>query len=328
MKIAGILPHLKLCGGVRRYIEIGNEMIKRGHHFTIYHSDGSQPAWMEFLGDTRPIECVIEESNDVALCGHHSILGFLERAKAKRKIFYCVLEEPGKIKKVCQSGKFLIMGNSTGICEKIKGRYGVKCMDGIGGINLKTFRPVEVERNNEELRVLCYGRIYERRKGVKKVIRAVELLAKIYPNLRLILFDTPTGSPRQDPVRMLRTKVPFDFYLDLSQDKMAEMYSQADIFVSAEKRAGWSNTTAEAMACRVPVICTRSGTRDFAIKGETALLIPLRNSLVIAWQIRKLIKDQDLRRRLAENGYQRIQQFSWARLVDKLEKEFQKLLGP
>jgi len=316
-----------LCGGVRRYIEIGNEMIKRGHHFTIYHSDGSQPAWVEFLGDTRPIECVIEEGNDIALCGHHSILSFLEKAKTKKKIFYCVLEEPGRIKRVCQSGKFLIMGNSTGICEKINGRYGVKCIDGIGGINLKIFHPVEVKRNSDEIKILCYGRIYERRKGVKKVVRAVELLSKVYPNLKLILFDSPTGSPRRDPVRMLHTKVHFSFFLDLPQDKMAEMFSQADIFVSAEKRAGWSNTTAEAMACRVPVVCTKSGTRDFAIKGETALLIPFRNSWAIAGQIRKLIRDQDLRKRLAESGYQRIQQYSWERLVDKLEEEFQKLLG-
>ena len=108
---------------------------------------------------------------------------------------------------------------------------------------------------------------------------------------------------------------------------MAEMFSQADIFVSAEKRAGWSNTTAEAMACRVPVVCTKSGTRDFAIKGETALIIPFRNFWAIAWQIRKLIRDQDLRKRLAESGYQRIQQYSWERLVDKLEEEFQRLLG-
>ena len=46
--------------------------------------------------------------------------------------------------------------------------------------------------------------------------------------------------------------------------------------------AGWSNPTAEAMACGVPVACTEAGTTDFAIDGETALVVGVGDHIALA----------------------------------------------
>lgn len=325
MKIAAILPHLEVFGGVRRYIEIGNNFIKRGHSFRIYHSDGSRPTWLEFFGETRPIEQVTLEENDIAISSDYSSIHYLEQANADKKIFYCLLEHKNN-RKVCGNKKFLIMGNSTRICEMVRRTYKRECIEGIGGINPELFRPVETKRDNHQIKILCYGRIYKKRKGIQKVIKAVKLLYKRYPTLRLLLFDTPVGNPRLDASQTLQTRVPVTFYTALSQERMAELYSQADIFVSAEKRAGWSNPCAEAMACKVPVVCSPSGTRDFAIDGETALVFRFRCPSLIAKKIRELIEDKNLRERIAERGYRKIQEYVWSNLVDKLEKEFINLL--
>jgi glycosyltransferase involved in cell wall biosynthesis len=103
---------------------------------------------------------------------------------------------------------------------------------------------------------------------------------------------------------------------------MAWLYSQADIFVSAELRAGWSNTSAEAMACRVPVVCTRAGTRDFAVHNRTALVVPRAMPFLLRRRIRQLILDPILRQRLAEAGYRQIQNFTWSFLADRLVEIF------
>lgn len=325
MKVAAILPHLDVFGGVRRYIEVGNIFVKRGHSFKIYHPLGTPPTWLEFLGDIKPIRQVTVDENDIAICSEYSLLGYLERANARKKIFYCLLENRGN-RTACANRKFIIMGNSTGICEMVKRKYGKECIEGIGGINTELFHPVEMNKDNNHMRILCYGRVYKRSKRIKKIIKAVELLYKRYPSLRLLLFDSPVGSPRLDARQMLNTRVPVTFYTALPQEKMAELYSQADIFVGAEKRAGWSNPCAEAMACKVPVVCTPSGTRDFAIDGKTALVFRFRHPFVIARKVRRLIEDRGLRQRIAENGYKKIQEYTWSRLGDKLEKEFEKLL--
>lgn len=119
---------------------------------------------------------------------------------------------------------------------------------------------------------------------------------------------------------MIQTAIPHEFHLNLPQSRMARLYSQADIFVSGEMRAGWSNTTVEAMACKIPVVCTRSGTRDFAFHNETALVAPFPLPFLLRRQVRRLIRDENLRHRLAETAYKKIQEFSWSALVNRLEK--------
>jgi len=326
LKIAAILPHVEVFGGVRRYIEIGNNFIKRGHSFKIYHTDGSPPTWLEFFGETRPIERVTLEENDIVISSDYSLIHYLESAKARKKFFYCLLEHKNN-RKVCSNRKLLIMGNSTGICEMVRQKYKRECVEGIGGFNPELFHPVETKKDSSQTRILCYGRIYKKRKGIQKVVKAAEMLHKRYPSLRLLLFDTPVGNPRLDARQMVHSRVPVTFYTSIPQEKMVELYSQADIFVSAEKRAGWSNPCAEAMACKVPVVCSPSGTRDFATDGKTALVFHFRHPLLIAKRIRRLIEDKNLREQIAERGYKEIQQYTWSNLVDKLEKEFMNLVG-
>jgi glycosyltransferase involved in cell wall biosynthesis len=103
---------------------------------------------------------------------------------------------------------------------------------------------------------------------------------------------------------------------------MAWLFSRADVFVSAEQRAGWSNTTAEAMACGLPVVCTPSGTRDFAFNGRTALVVSRPWAFLLRRQVRKLLRDEALRRRLAGAGREKIMEFTWDFLAARLEGIF------
>ena len=324
MRIAVLLPHFEVFGGVRRYLEIGNELVKRGHEYIIFNLRDSKVNWFDFQGSIKSMDLIEKDNFDVAMCSEYSILQYFEKIKAKRKIFYFVLEGHRREKEVIKKD-YIFFGNSIGICRRIEKKYGKKCFHAPGGINPQIFYPVKREKN-DKFTILCYGRIYKRRKGVKKVIKAVERLYKKYEFLELILFDTPVGEEKIDIRKLINPDVPTRFYINLPQEKMAWLYSQGDIFVSAEKRAGWSNTTAEAMACKVPVICTRSGTQDFAINNQTALIISFNHPLFIARKIEKLIKDKELRYKLAENGYKKIQQFTWSNLADRLESLFYELL--
>ena len=130
------------------------------------------------------------------------------------------------------------------------------------------------------------------------------------------------GEDRRDPRPLIWTSVPHEFHLDLPQNRMAWLFGRADAFVSAEKRAGWANTAAEAMACRLPVVCTPSGSRDFALPGETALVVPLRSPYFIARALRRLIEDRSLADRLAEAGFLKIGEFTWPSLAARLESYF------
>jgi glycosyltransferase involved in cell wall biosynthesis len=328
MKIAALLPHVQVFGGVRRYLELGNDFMRRGHPFTLFHPGGEAPEWLPFHGETRPFSAVSEGTFDVGLCSEYSILDRFSDLRARGKFFYFVLEGHNREKEVARSGLSLL-ANSEGLARRIERKYGVSCLRAPGGVNPDLFHPLPLpdRPRRDTFNILCYGRIYKRRKGVRYVLRAVDGLARRYPNLRLIFFDTLVGDDRRDPRPLVRTRVPFDFHLGLPQDRMAWLFGQADLFVSAERRAGWSNTTAEAMACRLPVVCTPSGTRDFAFDGRTALVAPIPAPILLRRRIRRLIEDPSLRERLAEAGYRMIGEFTWPALADRLLAVFASQTG-
>lgn len=332
MRIAAVLPHVEIYGGVRRYIEIGNELINRGHTFVLFTPKAEKPQWLDFVGTCRPLEALELEEFDIGMCSEYSLLDRFDQLRAKAKFFYFLLEGHKKEREVARRN-YRFLGNSEGICRRIERKYGVRCLRAPGGINPSSFYPCPREQEKSsaqtasgEFRILCYGRVYKKRKGIQHVIKAAEKIHRRFPRIRLIFFDSLVGEDRRDPRALIKTSVPHDFYLNLPQSKMAWLFSRADIFASAERRAGWSNTAAEAMACRLPVVCTASGTCDFAIHGETALIIPFAHSFFLRRQIKKLIMGEELRDRLSQAGYEKIQEFTWAALAKKLEEIFASVL--
>ncbi|MGB9004881.1 MAG: glycosyltransferase family 4 protein [Candidatus Aminicenantales bacterium] len=323
MRIAALLPHVEVFGGVRRYLELGNELVRRGHSFVLFHPEGGKPGWLAFRGEARPWAALDQEAFDVGLCSEYSILPFFDKLRAKTKYFYFVLAGHKQEREAARKPYFFL-ANSEGLCRRLRRKYGLDCFKAAGGVNPEIFYPAAdpEERPAGEIRILCYGRLYKKRKGIQQAVKAVNGLASRYPRLKLILFDTRVGQDRRDPRPLLKTRLAHEFHLDLPQDRLAPLFSRADIFVSAERRAGWANTAAEAMACRVAVVCTSSGTRDFAFPGQTALVVPWPLPFLLRRAIERLIRDRELRLRLAEAGYRQIQEFTWSGLASRLERHF------
>jgi len=322
LRIAALLPHVEVFGGVRRYIELGNALAARGHRFVLFSPSGEKPGWLELRAETRPFADLGRESFDVALCGEPSILDALALVPAARRYFYFVLEGHKREREVARRRDLRFLGNSEGICRRLERRYGLTVGRAPGGVNPDIFHPEAGPAPDGLFRILGYGRITRRRKGVPDVIRAAERLVRRGVPARLILFDTPVGRDRRDPRPLVRTAVPCDFHIGLPQERMAWLYAQADVFVSAERRAGWSNTCAEAMACGRPVVCTASGTRDFAEDGRTALVVPRPSPRLLARAVDRLRLDPGLRESLAAAGRERILAFRWQALAERLEGLF------
>jgi glycosyltransferase involved in cell wall biosynthesis len=308
-------------GGVRRYVELGNAFVSRGHSFVVYTPRGEAPGWIPFSGEVRPLGDLPLDRNDVVISGSPELLGALDRSPAPAKIFYLQIEKVDNEAEIVRSGRYRIMVNSSGLRRRVRRRYRVEPIDGIGGINPAMFHPPAVRSAGDPFRVLCYGRFSRPRKGTRFVVQAVRRLYRRGYNVELHLFDTvDPGDP--DPRAGFDPGVPFRFYLNLDQSRMAAMYGAADIFVSAEHRAGWNNTAAEAAACGLPLVCTRSGTEDFAENGVSAIILPGRRSPFIARAIAALYRDRTLAARLGAEGHRRIMRFTWDDLCAKMESAF------
>jgi len=318
MKISFVEPHLKVYGGIRRIIELANRLTERGHDVTIFHSDGSPCEWMRCVAKIKSYDEVLKEEHDVTIYNDPNPIDYklVKKAKAKLKVFYVLaLYDRELLKgvnpkiylpwnkrmlllKKSLKSPYLKLVNSTWMYYWLKENMKIDSKLLIGGVNTEMFHPVKVKKDPNEIRILCSGDPRER-KGTKTVLEAFAIVRKKEPK---VVLDTYYGK-------------------EIPQEKMAEKYCSADIFVDGQWYAGWNNPVAEAMACKVPVVCTDiGGVRDFAFHEKTALLVPPKNPEAMAFAILRLIRDKELRERLRENAYNHIRQFDWDKSAERLEE--------
>lgn len=327
------LPHLGVYGGIRRFFELGRVWHARGHTVALLTPAASTDAgalWLPFPGEQGGLDRLEREPWDVLLSPDPALF---VRASASvgpttLRAFYAVLEKaPGA--EAAWRRADVVLANSANMKRHLA-RRGIHAADGVGGVNLDFFRPPLPDPRDARLgaegpvRVLIYGRLSRRRKGSRNAARAVDLAARAARvPVELTLFDAPPAGS-EEAAAAAAIRVPHRWVLHPSQEALATLYRETDLFVSAERRAGWCNTAAEAMASGAAVACTPSGTEDFAHHRESALVARWPWSWALARPIEKLLRDPGLRRRMAAGGRRAIQEFGWERTASHVEAAFRK----
>ena len=164
-------------------------------------------------------------------------------------------------------------------------------------------------------------------KGHADLIRAAGALAKTHTNLRLILPGRDQGA-RADLERLVK-----DLGLEEAvrligeREDIGSLLAMADVVVHPSHEEGFSNAILEAMAARKPVVATNvGGNPEAVVDGETGYLVPPRDPDSLAEAIEKLIVDANLRRRMGEAGWRRMEQeFSMKRLVERFAEWYEEL---
>jgi glycosyltransferase involved in cell wall biosynthesis len=75
---------------------------------------------------------------------------------------------------------------------------------------------------------------------------------------------------------------------------------------------GSSLVDLETLACGTPLVCTAIGT-DWAVDGENALLVPMRDSGAIVEAVSRVFDDRELAEKLARNGVRVTRDRTWER---------------
>jgi glycosyltransferase involved in cell wall biosynthesis len=180
------------------------------------------------------------------------------------------------------------------------------------------FYPEAVERNNDIVRILIPYRRIEW-KGIEDGIKAFEIARGKCPNVRLVMFGDAPGEDVPNYV---------EFHEGPSNDKLRKIYNSCHILLFPSHCEGFGMPPMEAMACKCAVVSTSVGAiADYTIPGETALVSPPHHPELLAENIIRLVKDEKLRRRISEAGYNYIRKFTWDEATDQLEQLFKKAIG-
>ena len=316
MRIALFLPHVGVFGGVRRFIELGNAWSRSDHVPTIYHPDGSRPDWLPFAGEVRPLDQAGAAESDLALCADAATFDTFVRHAAEQRVYYAVLEGDPLARRCLGDPRLRVAANSGALLGALNRHSKRPVIDGIGGIDVARFHPDD-SRGREAPRVLVNGRRSRAKKGTDLILAALRGLERQGKRFETVLFDTVSEQNRQDPREGARLPAGARFVLGPTQDELVALYQSSDLFVAAERKAGWCNTALEAMACGCAVVCTDSGTRDFA-RHESNALVTRRHPWFLRRAIGRLLADPALRSRLGAAGPATAAAWTWDRLAGKL----------
>jgi len=152
----------------------------------------------------------------------------------------------------------------------------------------------------------------DKRKRTDMALAALKMVREKHSALKVSAFSA-YDRPADLPEWISFEKCP-------SRERHNEIYNNAAIFVASSEQEGWGLTPCEAMQCGAAVACTDcGGYKSFAEDGKTALMSPINDAAALAANICRLIEDNELRIRIANAGYENIQQFTWGRAVDAME---------
>jgi len=184
------------------------------------------------------------------------------------------------------------------------------------GINTKIFKPkalntdVQVTNKRDSRKKTKFTALVilrkQRVKGPDATVSVLNDLAKKLPLHVLVVGE--------DPRKLSKVKPEFVFtlYRNIPPYRMGELYRSADLFLFTSYVESFGLPPLEAMASGTPVVMTDAkGTRDYAVNGYNAIVLPPGAVSEIAEAAYQVLTDEDLRLKLIEGGLKTARMWSW-----------------
>ena len=165
---------------------------------------------------------------------------------------------------------------------------------------------------------------------VATLVRAVPIVLKDVPDAKFIMVEK--GSQEEELKNLAKSlgvsnSVIFTGWI--SGNKLPRYLASSDIYVSTSlSDAGLSASTAEAMACGLPVVITDFGdNREWVKDGVNGFVIPMKRPDILASKIVQLLNDENKRKEFGERNCRIInERNNWQKEMGKMDKLYQEMV--
>jgi glycosyltransferase involved in cell wall biosynthesis len=175
--------------------------------------------------------------------------------------------------------------------------------------------------------MLSTGRLAEQ-KGLEYLVRAAALLRRDLPSAKIVLAGD--GPLRSSLSRLISDLGVEDMVLLLGhRSDIGDLLVAADLVVLPSLWEGLSISLLEAMAAGKPVVTTTIGANcEVTNDGETAVLVPPKDSVSLAAAIRDLAVDESRLEELGRRGQEvQRERYGMQSMLDTYMSEYDKLLA-
>jgi len=211
------------------------------------------------------------------------------------------------------------MAVSRHLVSLIKKKYGKSCFLVQNGVDHRVFhpgsRPAVEGALPGKVRVLSTGSMHVGFKGIPDALEAIKILKR--RGCPVELTRVSPGPPSREEAG---SGVVDRFLTAISEQEMAALYRETDIFVSSSLEGeGFGLPAIEALSSGVPSVLTEISTYlNFSSGRDFAYFVPIHRPEAIADGITTLINDGAIRKRCIERGFEVARAFSLERTKEHL----------
>jgi glycogen(starch) synthase len=171
-------------------------------------------------------------------------------------------------------------------------------------------------------RVLFVGRLAPQ-KGVSTLVEAAGLLKD--PSAQVLLVgDGPERPKLEREARRLGVGDRLHFVGFFAHDQLPAVFAHADLLVLPSLYEELGTVLLEAMQAALPIVASRTGgIPDVIEDGVNGILVPPGEPEELAHAINRLLADRDLARRLSEGAQERVKDYDWEVLAERVLSVYQ-----
>ncbi len=193
------------------------------------------------------------------------------------------------------------------------------------GVDEESFRPI-ADVTPVPGRLVTTASADVTMKGLKYLLEAMAKLRTERDDVHLIVIGKrKPGGASDDAIKRLGLEGHVEFVTGVPEERIIELYSEAELAVVPSLYEGFSLPAIEAMSCGVPLVATTGGAIPEVVgtDGDTALLVPPGDSEALAAKLRWALQQDDLRATVGARGRQRIiDRWSWRHTAEKTVEQY------
>jgi glycosyltransferase involved in cell wall biosynthesis len=168
-------------------------------------------------------------------------------------------------------------------------------------------------------------------KGLRYLLEAVAKLRVERPELSLtVIGKAKPGGESARTIEALGLEDAVTFVSGVSDQRIVELYSEAEVAVVPSLYEGFSLPAIEAMSCAIPLVATTGGAVPEVVgpDNETAFLVPPGDSEALATKLAYVLDHPKVATKVGKAGRQRvIDHWSWRHTAEKTVEQYRARLA-
>ncbi|SFE84045.1 Glycosyl transferases group 1 [Paenibacillus catalpae] len=180
---------------------------------------------------------------------------------------------------------------------------------------------IKHKKTTDALRILYVG-AFNLTKGVQYIIEAAKQL--VGENIEFTFIGKPTFEQDKVLVNAVRNLSNAKYIESVPHVEMYKQYCAHDIFVFEALFEGFGMVTLEAMTYGLPCIVADGG-KGVIVHGEDGYVHPNGDVNALVNYIKYLNKEREVLKKMGEKAFQNVQNYTWKRYENEIEKIYLEL---